>query len=175
MTTIRQVVEDDVDAVLAYISRWVASSVYAKVLPDPSQHDGPLLFAALERGVALVAVDDAGAVVGVLVAPIHDYMGSVICEEVAWFADEPRDLLRMFAQLEREAMQKRANVLKVSAPASSDLGAFYARRGYEPLESVHVKVLGHGMGSGRTRGGRPRGRRAGSLREEEERAGQGRA
>ncbi len=175
MTTIRQVVEDDVDNVLAYISRWVAQSVYAAILPDPSQHDGPLLFAALARGVALVAVDSAGVVVGVVVAPIHDYMGSTICEEVAMFADDPRDLLRLFALLEREAMQKRANVLKVSAPASTDLGAFYARRGYGPLESVFVKVLDHGMGERRNRSGGARRSRPRRLREEEERAGQGRA
>lgn len=169
MTTIRQVTEDDFDAVLAYIQRWVSTSVYARVLPDPSTHDEFLLWSAWTNGVALAAFDEQGAVVGTLVAWMHDYMGSVIAEEVAWFAEDRRDLLRLFALAEREAVQKGADVLKMSAPASTDLGAFYARHGYSPLETVFVKVVEHGLGERRHRSGRARSGGAVGLREEKER------
>lgn len=169
MTRIRAVEDADVPAVLSYISAQVRRSVYRAVLPDPSTHDEELMIAARRHGVALLADDPDGVVVGTIIMPIYDYMGSAIAEEVAWFADDARDLLRLFALAEREAMQKGATVLKMSAPASTDLGAFYARRGYQPLESVFVKVLQHGMGGNRDGGSRPRRRRPHGLREEEER------
>lgn len=173
MTRIRAVEDADVSAVLSYISAHVRRSVYRAVLPDPSTHDEELMIAARRRGVALVVDDPDGIVMGTLIMPIYDYMGSAIAEEVAWFADDARDLLRLFAAGEREAVQKGATVLKMSAPASTDLGAFYARRGYEPLESVFVKVLGHGMGCNRDHGGRTARRRPRRLREEEERQNEG--
>jgi hypothetical protein len=169
VTTIRQVEDDDVDAVLAYIARCVKRSHYAEILTDTSTHDEALMFQALTRGVALAAWKKGTDVVGVIVVPIHAYMGSSIAEEVAWFADDPRDLLRLFALAEREAVQKGANVLKMSAPAGTDLGQFYARHGYRTLETAFVKVVAHGMGERRNRTRRARSSGGFGLRQEEER------
>lgn len=151
LTTIRDVEDEDVEPVLVYIAREVARSGYQHVLPDPLQDAGTLMKAARDQGVALGAFDEAGRVVGCLIMPMHAYMGAMLAEEVAWFAETQRDLLRLFDQGEVQAVQKGASVVRMSAPAWTQLGAFYGRRGYQPLETSYVKVLSDGSSDGRRR------------------------
>ena len=80
-----------------------------------------------------------------LVALPHPITGQLIAEEVAWWV-EPHSRKgtigpRLLQAAEDWASVKGVTVLKMVAPAGSDVGTYYERRGYKALETAFVKVI----------------------------------
>lgn len=165
---IRNATRADRDAVVAAMVAYVAATPYGRVLVDPGQHAPVLFDAALEAGIVLVDYDD-GDLVGCIVLTVTPFMGQVVAEEIGWWHRSPRQLLELARIAEVQAVQKRATVLKMSAPTWTSLGAFYRRQGFTELETVWTKALNHGLDQRRHRGSRARGRLPVESREENQR------
>ena len=152
---IRNATPRDRDAVVAAMVRYVRATPYGRVLIEPEAHAPQLFDASLETGLCLV--DYAGDVlVGCIVLLVNPLMGQVVAEEIGWWHESPRGLLELARVAERQAVQKGVTVLKMSAPAWTDLGQFYRRQGFEELETVWTKVLTNGLDERGHRGSRPR-------------------
>jgi GNAT superfamily N-acetyltransferase len=80
-----------------------------------------------------------------LAAVPHPVSGQDYAEELAWWVEPAHRGSsigpRLLAAAEAWCVQNKLGVLKMVAPAASDVGAFYVRRGYTLVESVYQKVL----------------------------------
>jgi GNAT superfamily N-acetyltransferase len=81
---------------------------------------------------------------GLIVAP-NILTGQHYADEIAWWVDpehrKSRAAHRLLCAAENWARQKGLSVLKMVAPAGSEIGTFYERRGYVLVESAYQKVL----------------------------------
>jgi GNAT superfamily N-acetyltransferase len=100
----------------------------------------------LERGAVFVA--QAGEVVvgmlAVSVAP-HPMSADLVASEIAWWIEPERRggsaAIRLLEAAEEWAADEGARSFQMIAPAGSTLGRFYARRGYEQVETVYQRAL----------------------------------
>jgi GNAT superfamily N-acetyltransferase len=103
--------------------------------------------ATQEASAVLVVEDDAGALVGmaVLILVANPFGGPPWAEEVAYWLD-PRarrgtSAYKLLGAGEDWARRKGATVLKMVAPAGSQIGKLYEHRGYQPLETTYILRL----------------------------------
>ena len=119
--------------------------------PDPERLY-VLLETALTLGLGTVLVAEVdGEVVGGLVYVIlpNPISGEATAEEIAWFvAPEHRTSSigpRLLVAGESWCAANGATTIKMIAPAGSEVGRFYARRGYVAVETAYAKQVHHGL------------------------------
>jgi GNAT superfamily N-acetyltransferase len=101
-----------------------------------------------ERGAILVAETDWGGIFGMLaiVAVPHPMTGAVYADEIAWWVEpgnrgDLRGGPRLLKAAEEWSLARGLKMIKMIAPAGTDVGAFYERLGYVPIETVWGKIL----------------------------------
>lgn len=152
---IREATEPDVLAIVAMAERFIASSVYHRWLhPAPAQLDG-FIQLVLDIGVIYVAelepsdpawtpappAELVGMIAGFELP--HPITGERYVDEAAWWVEPTyrngataRKLLR---RLEQWTLDIGAKYLRMVAPAGSQIGTLYERRGYVAVESAYHK------------------------------------
>ena len=80
-----------------------------------------------------------------IVAIPHPLTGRTYAEEIAWWVEpEHRGGLigpKMLRHAEEWATRNGANVVKMVAPAGSDVGKFYEATGYQAVETAFIKRI----------------------------------
>jgi len=142
---IRPATVDDVDAVVELGLEFLNTSTYRQLGAGDPEAIARLLCTVLDHGAVFLAVVD-GAVVGMIALLIvpHIFSGATYCDEVAWFVKpghRGRAGILLLNEAERWAMQKHANVIKMVAPEGTTVGDLYRRKGYQVIETAHIKVL----------------------------------
>lgn len=155
---IREAVDTDAADILRMAMAFADSTNYGKLLkPVPAMLE-ELIDQVMQMGTILVAEDwsifpvnrkgeHERELVGMiaLVAMPHPMNGETVAEELAWWV-EPRSRggsvgPRLLQAAEQWACKKGIHMLKMVAPAHTDVGEFYRRRGYLEVETAWVKVL----------------------------------
>lgn len=137
----------DVPAIVELSSHFLLATPYGQVLPVEPEYLEHCASTVIE-GTGVIFLADAGErPVGFLAAYLgrHPFTGQVYVEELAWWM-EPTARKgtagpRMLWLLIEWARQSGAVVLKMVAPAGSDVGDFYLRHGFTHLESAFLKIL----------------------------------
>ena len=103
--------------------------------------------ATQDASAILVVEQDDGTLEGMVVAVLvaNPFSGPPWAEEVAYWL-EPRArrgtaAYKLLGAAEDWARRKGATVLKMVAPAGSQIGRLYEHRGYEPLETTYILRL----------------------------------
>jgi GNAT superfamily N-acetyltransferase len=159
VTRIRPATAADVPRIVEMALRFIASSPYQRFLPANADALALLAPAVMESGVVLLAVLERvyradGAelareqhVIGMLaiVALTHPLSGETYGDELAWYVEPEyrRGTVgpRLLAAGEAWGRAHGLGLLKMVAPAGSDVGLFYERRGYVEVETVFQKTL----------------------------------
>lgn len=127
--------------------RFLASTRYgALASASPSGLD-ELIAVVLQLGVIFVA-EVEGRVAGMLAiaALTHPLTGERYADEQVWWVEpEHRHSSigpRLLNAAEQWSIENGLAFVKMIAPAGSDVGAYYVRRGYVEVETVYQKQLG---------------------------------
>ena len=149
---IREATIDDLPRLIEMSRHFIEQTAYGRLLaPAPGVLEAFVAFVQ-EFGVAIVAEDVGTAaggpqlvgMIGLLAGP-HPATGQIMAEEVAWWVEEPyrKGTIgpRLLHAAEAWASAKSVTVLKMVAPAGSNVGGFYSRHGYDALETAFVKRL----------------------------------
>lgn len=152
--SIREAQLADVPRLIEMGAAFLADSIYGQLFPNtPIERIDQIVGYVLAHGVAIVAETtpaegaraDLIGMIGLLPYE-HPLSGGYCVEEVAWWVEPAartaRVGLELLAAAETWATRKGATLLKVAAPASSDVGRFLEHRDYQPAETAFVKVLG---------------------------------
>jgi len=145
--TIREATLLDTEVLIAMTHRFLASSSYGFWLGKAEDERlVRLVLTVFELGTILVA-DDGGDVVGMiaLAAVEHPVTGRRFAEELAWWV-EPEQRRgttgpRLLRAAEEWCRKMELSVVKMVAPAGSDVGRFYRRMGYTEVETAWQKGL----------------------------------
>lgn len=149
MATVRKAQLEDVPRIIGLAARFIASTQYGRWLkPDP-RAIGDLATAFIKgAGIILLAEVDRQIVGMIAAMPFQDPLhgNAWVCDEIAWWVEpEHRGGLvgpKLLKAYEVWAGQKGLSLLKMVAPAESpEVAAFYARSGYQLLETVFYKRL----------------------------------
>lgn len=160
MPTIRKATEGDIADVMRLARSFLATSGYGKLMPSvPADQLLQLCRTVMALGVIFLAElgeDDpawqqgAGPhfrIVGMIaVCDLeHPLTGQQYADEIAWFV-EPAHRSgsigpRLLAQVEVWAREKQLHMVKMVAPAGSDVGRFYERLGYRAVETAYQKEI----------------------------------
>lgn len=145
--TIRAATLDDVPRLHELAAHFLCSTPYGDLLRAPSE---ARLFSLIEQvltlGIILVAEVDA-AIEGMiaLVALEHPFSGEPFGDELVWWVEPGHRGSsigpRLLDLAEAWAMSKGLVMLKMVAPAGSDIHEFYTRMGYVPVETAYSKQL----------------------------------
>lgn len=146
--TIRPATLADRDGVLRMATHFIQDSqTYAPWLTvNPDQLDGLFDF-VLAHGAGYVAEDRGGDVVGMIgvAAVVHGMTGVAYAEEIVWWVEPSHRSGLVGPKLLRAAeawtVERQLPLLKMVAPAGTDVGAFYERLGYTAIETVYGKAL----------------------------------
>src|SRR5688572_24041979 len=156
MTRIREATLDDGLELVSMTTNFFRVSRYGALFPIAPDSIADLIVGLLENGVIFVAEEtklesiaggDTWRKVGFLaaVSGAHPLSGQIFAEEVGWWVEptarHTRLGYKLLGRFEEWARQKGAVVLKMVAPAESQIGDFYTRHGYTPLETAFVKRI----------------------------------
>jgi GNAT superfamily N-acetyltransferase len=149
--TIRCATRDDTAAIVAMGARFLASTPYGALLSPAAaltpEQLVPFVDLVFQVGAVLVAEVD-GVIVGMLgLSPaVHKVSGLAYGSELAWWVDpSARGAGTGKALLEAAESWTRSQglaLLEVSAPAGSEIGRFYERLGYVPVETTYTRQVG---------------------------------
>lgn len=144
--TIRRATEADTARLVELAAQFLDSTAYGALLPHTLEGLETLVGAVLGAGAIFVALGD-GQPVGMiaLLACDHPISGDRYGDEIVWYV-EPRyrDSTigpRLLREAEAWARASGLTLLKMVAPAHSDVGPFYARLGYTEVETAWAKNL----------------------------------
>lgn len=144
---IREATALDEDRIVHLAIRFLETTPYGKLIPYNESTIRTLIGTILQMGAVFVAEDKAGTVVGMIALVVipSPISGELYAEEIAWFVEpEHRGGTvgpRLMGVAERWAATNGANLFKMVAPSGTDVGDFYARRGYVATETSYVKVF----------------------------------
>ena len=149
---LRPATADDRDAVIALAMRFYAASPYGRLLAVDLDHLHQMFDSAVEDGIVIVAEpehsDEGGELLGFLAldALEHRVSGERFAAEVGWWVEPAYQAGTIGRQLlERAEAWAKAHdcaFLLLSAMPGADgpaVGAFYERRGYQPIETLFMK------------------------------------
>jgi hypothetical protein len=139
---VRRATAHDRGELLQMALRFIAESSYrGQIIPDQAQLLG-FIDVMLAQGFLLVA-DDGDAAVGMLAGVVmtHPISGERVATELAWWMNPERRGSRASLQLleyfERWAYRDhQVDAVQMVAPAGSQIGDLYRRRGYAELETT---------------------------------------
>jgi GNAT superfamily N-acetyltransferase len=146
MVTIRKATPADLPRIVEMVGHFITQTSYRVLFKFKPDAIAELAAKVLQIGIVLVA-DVDGVVVGMIAAfPIEEPIGRQrLVDELAWWVepDYRRGSIgpRLLGALEKWARQKGLTLCKMIAPVESDVGRFYARLGYRPVETAYVKRL----------------------------------
>ena len=153
MITIRAATAVDRGAIIDLGLRFATSvPAFAAVVEGASSETLGLFLDVLadmgDKATILLAVADAGRIVGCL--PICEaprlfvLTGGNIAEELAWWVEPEHrgraGLLLLTAAIDW-ARAKNLKMLKMGAPAGTQVGTLYERKGFLAVETAYLKVL----------------------------------
>jgi GNAT superfamily N-acetyltransferase len=143
---IREATPADAPRLAELSQHFLDSTPYGQLLkPAPGMVE-KVVDLVLEQGITFVAEVDGAIVgmVGALVLP-HPVTGEDYLDEVAWWV-EPEHRggsvgPRLLRHMEGWAVTSGLHMVKMVAPAATDVGDFYQRMGYMAVETAWIKVL----------------------------------
>lgn len=146
---LRSALAADRDRVVALALHFHRETPYGSLLTVDPDRIGAQFDLALDRGVVLVAESDCicgrAELVGFLALVAHQHMlsGEIYAEELGWFV-EPAYRTgtvgpRLLRRAEEWARLHACRFLKMAAPTGTDVGDFYARQGYQSVETAYLK------------------------------------
>lgn len=138
---------EDLERIVEMTGHFINQTNYSTLLKFMPKAVREIASRVIDHGVCLVAEED-GQVVGMLCAflLVEPVSNQPMADELCWWVEPsargsrsvgPR-LLRSFENIAR---QKGAKLCKMVAPAGSDVGTFYERIGYSPVETSYIKRL----------------------------------
>lgn len=138
---VRRATPDDVDDVVDMAVRFLESPAYCGQVRIDRGHLEALVAWLQDEQLLLVAEHEGRAVgmLGMAIVPAT-LSGDPVASEIGWWM-EPEFrrgtcAVRMWEAAERWAREKGAAAVQMIAPHGSEVGAWYARRGYAPLEQA---------------------------------------
>lgn len=143
---IRTARADDKPRLIEMAARFLISSRYGEWLPSTPAQIAGLIEQIEQLGVILTAEEDS-TIIGMLalVAVTHPMTGQRYAEEIAWWVEpEYRGGLigpRLHRAGEQWARDLGLHMIRMLSPVGSDLGVYYARRGYVEVETSWMKTL----------------------------------
>lgn len=150
---IREATLLDQPELLVMARHFVEQTAYARLFGFNEDAVKHLIVTVLEHGAILVAEfeDPAGPIrplVGMLAlcAFPHPIAGEPYADEVCWWVEpDHRHGLgpALLGAAEEWIRHHGVDLVKMVAPAGSNIGRFYERAGYSALETAYVKRLGH--------------------------------
>jgi predicted N-acetyltransferase YhbS len=147
---IRKATPADIPRIVEMVGHFMAAkvgdTVYGHVLTFKPKAVADLAARVIEHGLILLAeVDDqvVGMIAGV---PLEELIANTpMFDEMVWWVepDYRKGSVgpRLLRAVEHWARQKGLRLVKMVAPAGSGVGDYYARHGYEPVESSYIKRL----------------------------------
>jgi GNAT superfamily N-acetyltransferase len=156
---IRPATMNDGPDICEMAARFMETTVYGKLIAWEPGPLADLVYAVLEQGTIFVAEErvpsgrlDPGEAVQkgligmiALVPRTHPMNHSRYADELCWWVEpEHRGgsaADRLLSAAEQWARENRLSVLKMVAPAGSELGKHYERRGFALVESTYQKTL----------------------------------
>lgn len=131
--------------------RFLASTRYGALATSYPQALDDLIALVLQLGVIFVAeVDGRIEAMLAIAALTHPLTGERYADEQVWWVEpEHRHSSigpRLLNAAEAWAVEQDLAFVKMIAPAGSDVGAYYVRRGYVEIETVFQKQL-HAQGT----------------------------
>lgn len=162
MISVRPATHDDLERLADLARSFIEKTRYARFLAFDRATVLQFLQLLLLRGLLVVAevTDRPGQLVG-FVAAVYgtDPIGSTkMLDELAWWVEpvyrNGRTGPKLLRALEAWAQANGVDTITMKAPVDTDVGRFYERHGYEPVETVHFKRLQHGTDDGVTPGRR---------------------
>lgn len=144
---IREATLTDGPRLLEMSQRFLTETIYAQLAPADPIAVVNLICVVLEKGVVFVEELPDGTLIGMIaIVPLpHLLTGKQYGDEIVWWVEpehrKSRAAYRLLCAAEVWARQKGLSVLKLVAPAGSDIGRFYEHRGYVLVESAYQKVL----------------------------------
>lgn len=142
---IRKATEADVPIIVRMVGHFITAK-YADLLTFKPRRLEELTLRVLEIGCILVAEED-GAVVGFVAGcALEDSVSGIpMLDEMGWWVEPGYRHKsvgpRLLQQFENWAKQKNLRLVKMVAPAGSNVGAFYKRLGYTEVETAWIKRL----------------------------------
>lgn len=144
---IRQATLEDGPRLFVMCLHFLRETPYGAILPENHEAIHALISLVLEHGVGFVAVDSSEEIVGMigLVERPDPFTGGVYGEEVVWWV-EPHARRgssgpALLKAAEAWARSRGVPFLKMVAPVGGDVGVYYSRLGYQPIEMVYMKRL----------------------------------
>ncbi len=143
---IRFATDADIEPITVLVKRFHETSDYGKHLAyHPEKVAALIARSTSDESGAFVAVSEhEGAVVGFIIGYNyeHPYTGELIASELFWFTEPKfrRDGVKLFRCFEVWADMIGATRIHMIAPTEK-VGRFYAKRGYDALETVYTKAL----------------------------------
>jgi len=142
---IRPATADDTPQIIEMVGHFLASTRYGRLFAFVPEMIEALANRVIEAECVLVA-ESAGVVVGMLagVGAVDPYSGQRFGDEVVWWVEPDarrgRSGPQLLAAFEAWASHQGLGFVRVSQPSDAPgVGEFYARRGYEPVETAWVK------------------------------------
>lgn len=180
MIQIRVATPDDTVAVLDLAERFLSLTPFGKLIPVNRDRLETLLAGVFAQGAVYLAefseadYPHAVTVVGFIAIVLLEHPMSAVpyVEELAWWVEPVYRSgtlgPRLLAQAENWAVANGARMIKMGAPQDApEVGRFYERLGYAPIETAYAKVLHDIHDDGADRVGR--GRRTGGGLDDERR------
>lgn len=145
---IREATVEDRDDIVEMAAHFIEQTRYSQVLGAPNREQLWFIVTKVvdELGVILLAEVEGRAVGMLAIAALaHPFTGELYGDELCWWV-EPEHRQgsvgpRLLVAGEEWATRKGLSVLKMVAPAGSDIGMHYERRGYSQVETVYQKTL----------------------------------
>lgn len=144
---IRRSRPDDLEQIVAMVGHFIENSHYRKVFRFVPEAIAELADRILTLGVIFVA-EDGPRLVGMIAGyAVQEPIGQLrLLDELAWWVEidyrNGSTGPKLLREWERWAQAEGLEAIRMISPADSpEVGAYYAKRGYFPIETAWLKRL----------------------------------
>lgn len=145
---IRRARPSDLQQVVAMVGHFIQGTQYQRVLRWVPEAVTELADRILQLGVIFVAENEAERLVGMIAGfAVQEPIGQTrLLDELAWWVEidyrNGSTGPKLLREWERWAQAEGLEAIRMISPASSpEVGAYYAKRGYFPVETAWLKRL----------------------------------
>lgn len=142
---VREATVADESRIVEMATQFLAESAYGRMFPADPNRLAVLMRMCVELGVIFVAETDDDGVIGMIaLVALTDPIGGVpFADELVWWV-EPAHRMgvvgpRLLMRGQQWVQSRGLAFLKMVAPADSEIGPFYARIGFEAVETAYIK------------------------------------